>query len=1113
MCLTFMIKNKKIMYIHPNTLEKRESQCVIPIGMIGVSNRIVKNGFDYICIDIPVEEYINPDYDIISDIEEFEPDIILIDLHWAIYSYSAIELCDKIKKYNPSIITILGGITATIYSNEIMKKHSNVDFIVTGDSEEPIITLLNEIENGTREYEKISNLVYRQGGQIKQNERSYLCNTLEKENYSNYDFLRNYEMFFEKQGYHKGIEFSSKLAWIPIARGCTYNCSYCGGNCKMFKKNFMRSGIVLNSIENIINSMNNLNKKYGIDTFGITHGLEIIDEDFAYSLLDEIEKLDFKPGIFNYLFQLPKIELLKRFVEVVDEKKSVIGLPISAGNEEIRKKNGKLFSDKEIYEALDFLNNKKIKIEIYFISNLKYDNEQNTIDTKKMIQEIYDKYGKTMNLEISYGLETVQPDSDKHEDSVLDSFEKFYYRYSPQFNEDLSKGKNIDYIDGVQKNNTALVKKLKEVNAIIEEKINPKIDVLYLFPPSNKQREFELSIGVAYIQAYIKQYGFLSEQLIPNNNNLPKIVDEIIALNPRVLGVSVYDTNYYYARLIAEEIKKRNEKIIIVFGGPTATFSSNLIMEKDKFVDFCIKGYGEKSTKKLLEYITSDNGNLKDIEGLVYRENGNIKGNDVIKIEKELDVYPSPYLSDISFWPERKIVFTSRGCVHNCVYCNCASMCQKNVSFHSVDRVISELKYISDNKNGEYVLIGDDAFTMNIERAKLICRRIIEEKIDLKLFCETRVDRIDDELISLMKEAGFIKVDFGLESAVPKILRNTKKIFYKEEDLDFSAEQNFLELMKSNIQKFKDVGIDVMVNIITGLPGETIEDAEKTIDFVQQLNIDSYSHNYLRIYSGTEIYDNLEKWGYKKSEDAFRLPYIVEYPIDVNSVKSLSNCVNRNEIVRMKNLVKEMVNDPQKIYKLENIEKNAVELQKIDINQELFIEIYKFEETKEIAKIIVEKRIPTNNIYFILKQKKQWLVFHNLERNCYVRCIIIENEKIDLNIKYNEILLVENYSDDIKRKMDEMNVNALVNPKIIVKGYQGLKNEDYWTELIKEFYKETNVKDGENVIKEFLVLIKYDIDTLKIEEIKNLIKKRLIKVEDLKFIASFIKYYKMGEIN
>ena len=459
----------KVLYIHPNTLELRESQCVIPIGMVGVLNLLKSMGHEVLGISIPTSKFKNKNYNYLNDVKKIKPNIVMVDLHWAIYSYSSIEICKTIKNYNDSIITIIGGITASIYYKEIIEKFKCIDYIIRGDSEEPTKELINLLEKKDYNYCKIPNLSYRKGNKIFHNELTYTCNDISKYNYYDYDFLKDKELFFKMQGVHKNSHNDNKLAWIPIGRGCNYNCTYCGGNIKMFKDVFKRCNILKNNINSIIYNMHKLNEKYGINVFGITHDFGIFEKEFWSELLTELEKFPEKVGIQNYLFQLPPKEFIKKFIEVTDEEKTIIGIPISCGNDKIRIKNGKLFTNKELFSFLDVFVNKKTTVELYFILNLYYQDDINNI--KKLIIELFSKYKNKVNLEVSCGFEIVQPYSKKSRDKVtsLTKFSDYYYRYSPKFLNNVKNGENLEYLVGEVEYDKTLVSKIKEINEVIKD--------------------------------------------------------------------------------------------------------------------------------------------------------------------------------------------------------------------------------------------------------------------------------------------------------------------------------------------------------------------------------------------------------------------------------------------------------------------------------------------------------------------------------------------------------------------------------------------------------------------------------------------------------------------
>ncbi|MDD4706333.1 MAG: radical SAM protein [Bacilli bacterium] len=641
------------------------------------------------------------------------------------------------------------------------------------------------------------------------------------------------------------------------------------------------------------------------------------------------------------------------------------------------------------------------------------------------------------------------------------------------------------------------------------------LDILYVYPASGRQKDFEPSIGIAYLQAYLKINGFTSKQYLPTNFNIDNIIDEILSYNAKIIGFSCYDMNYYYIKLLIIKLREKNPNIPIIIGGPTATFSTNIIFDdlKEK-VDYIVRGYGEIATSELLNYLINKKGDLKDINNISYIKDNVVLNNELKTLPQNIDIFPSPYLSDIDFFPERKIVFTSRGCIHNCVYCNCPLICNKKIYYHSIKRVINELKYISNKSPDSYVLLGDDAFTLNIERAKEICKEIIKENIKLKLFCETRVDRIDDELLILLKKSGFIKIDFGLESASPKILRNVKKIFFPKNDTTFESEKIFLEKMKKIVSRANELNLDPMVNIITGLPGETKKEALETLDYVKKLKINSYSHNYLRFYSGTEIMKDFKSWGYVIKKDAFILPINIKYNYNVNEITPLINSISRSEIVRLKKqFIKIFLN---KKYLDFTKDININDLSNINLNEEIFVYLDNEKKMDEISEIIVNNLIPTNNIIYILDNGNFIKVFNCFDRQNFILIHRIKDSNFTLPEKYYELLYIENLTDEIEKHFNKLNVNPFLNRFIILNSNLQLSSVEKLKQIINDYletYEKESYNNYFNIINKFANYFNYDIDEINIDDIKKCLTLKIITISDLNIIKNFLSYYMLGAVN
>ncbi len=412
-------------------------------------------------------------------------------------------------------------------------------------------------------------------------------------------------------------------------------------------------------------------------------------------------------------------------------------------------------------------------------------------------------------------------------------------------------------------------------------------------------------LGAAYIQAYLKRRDLSSRQFIqPADTNLEEWVARILAVGSRIIGFTCYDKNYYISKLLAQRLKHYYPEVIIIFGGPTASFLDRLIMQDCPAIDICVRGEGEHTVGKLLKQLP-DEDRLEYIPGITFRQGKRLIRTPLAAPDSSLnqtdalDVFPSPFLEG-TIPPEFITgvgLTTARGCPYNCTYCNFSSISGKAIRYHSPTRIIAELKHIEatlshTKAKGQKarLAINDDIFTLDIERAKHICRLIIEQRFErLELFAETRADKVDEELLQLLYAAGVREINFGLESAVPRVLNAVKKVRSGSGQVDsFKLEKKFIARLKECVQQAKVIWLNPTVSIISGLPTETLADAEYTVQWVKELNVTNYFHNTLNIYAGTELFRTHPRYGLRMRRSATMLPFYHQMAYDLNRVPVIS---------------------------------------------------------------------------------------------------------------------------------------------------------------------------------------------------------------------------------
>ncbi|NQS89475.1 radical SAM protein, partial [Patescibacteria group bacterium] len=168
-------------------------------------------------------------------------------------------------------------------------------------------------------------------------------------------------------------------------------------------------------------------------------------------------------------------------------------------------------------------------------------------------------------------------------------------------------------------------------------------------------------------------------------------------------------------------------------------------------------------------------------------------------------------------------IVTGRGCPFNCLFCAVPETWGKNVKFRSVENIIAEMKHLKRQYDVKRVFFCDDTFNANNERVAHLCTRILEERLDIKWNCQSRVDKVDQKILSLMKEAGCHMVSFGVESGSQHILD------------DVMSKGITIDGVKKVVKWCDEIGLARNCNFMYSLPGEDMKDLHKTLAFMKEL--------------------------------------------------------------------------------------------------------------------------------------------------------------------------------------------------------------------------------------------------------------------------------------
>ncbi|AUC77154.1 B12-binding domain-containing radical SAM protein [Olleya sp. Bg11-27] len=361
-------------------------------------------------------------------------------------------------------------------------------------------------------------------------------------------------------------------------------------------------------------------------------------------------------------------------------------------------------------------------------------------------------------------------------------------------------------------------------------------------------------LGLLYVSGYLNQndvanyiydstFHSSAEQLQFLEEKQVKVVAIYTNLMTKVNVIKLVKT-------LKTEAKYGFPKLIL--GGPDVTY--NLENYLNTGVDFIIIGEGEQTTLELYNAIT-ENTNLGDVSGIAFlKENVVFKTAPRIKM-KSLEELPLPNRAAIPIdkylntWKKfhgksSMTISTQRGCPYTCKWCSTAVYGQ-SYRRRPAKQVAEELQLLQTNYNPDSIWFVDDVFTVSHKWIKEFHAEMQLQKVNIPFECITRAERLNDEILQLLKEIGCYRIWIGAESGSQKII----------DAMDRRVDVN---VVKEAIQKTNALNIETGTFIMVGYPGETLADIKATTTYLKEANPTHFTITKAYPIKGTSLYNEIE---------------------------------------------------------------------------------------------------------------------------------------------------------------------------------------------------------------------------------------------------------------
>ncbi len=369
---------------------------------------------------------------------------------------------------------------------------------------------------------------------------------------------------------------------------------------------------------------------------------------------------------------------------------------------------------------------------------------------------------------------------------------------------------------------------------------------------------FEPPLGLASITSYLMNEGHYVKLVDIQGDHLTNedLKTIIVEESPDLIGITALTTTIHMVLEIAKLCKSILPGIPIVLGGVHPTVSPESLLTYE-FIDYIVRGEGEEVLSK---FIKQGLKNPENIKGLCWKNNnGTPVITKIAPLIEDLDTLPFPDYS--SFPIEKYIDYTknlrgikgitmmvTRGCPYKCSFCAVRATMGPKWRRQSPEKAARWMMQICSDYDLDGIWFKDSTFNINKDWTKTFAETLLLKNNPYMFQINTRIDLIRTEEISLLKKAGLVQVDLGIESGSPISLKTLRK-------------KITVDQIRSSVKLLKKMGLKISGFFMIGIPGENEEDINMTVSLARELELDFASVSIFTPLPGSELYDDLYSQG------------------------------------------------------------------------------------------------------------------------------------------------------------------------------------------------------------------------------------------------------------
>ena len=385
----------------------------MPMGLFALAALTRRLGRRAEIVHLGIEWKLDPDYRIADEIRARRPRAVGLSLHWHYQSYDALRVAAAIKRASPGTFVFLGGFTASLFAEEIVRDFGAVDAVVTGPGEGALPALLEQLDAEAPDLARVPSLVYRDGDEPRRSPGRYV-DTQEAYDalvFGEIPLLRHHEEYVRWFGFplafpkeyrpdeHRTHQTMGRTFFpLNVGRGCPVSCTYCGGNRGALATINGRNRVMWRDPGRVLDDVRRA-LDAGYRTMAVCFDPTPARDDYYVDLFARARRARIDFDLYFEAWALPTPRFLDAFARTFSMEHSYLAVSPDSGDEEVRRLNkGFHYSNDELRASLAAARERDVSADVFFSIALPGETLPRALATRDLITEIRGGYDNVRRL-------------------------------------------------------------------------------------------------------------------------------------------------------------------------------------------------------------------------------------------------------------------------------------------------------------------------------------------------------------------------------------------------------------------------------------------------------------------------------------------------------------------------------------------------------------------------------------------------------------------------------------------------------------------------------------------------------------------------------------------